>query len=69
MLAILSEHDTDGDGTLDFGEFRTAMLKAQEKRKSHKHKDEMDMFEQRFEKVGKMVQTESAFVTYLLNHC
>ena len=41
----MKEYDADGDGTLDFGEFQTAMRFAQHKKKNQIHKDEVDVWE------------------------
>jgi len=45
LVKYMKEYDADGDGTLDFGEFQTAMRFAQHKKNNQIHKDEVDVWE------------------------
>ena len=65
LLTFLKEFDTNGDGNLDFIEFKEAMRQAQEKKKNQLHKDEIEVFEECESEDG---DSESSFVTYLLVH-
>ena len=45
LIKYMKEYDADGDGTLDFEEFETAMRFAQQKKKNQIYKDEVDVWE------------------------
>ena len=45
LIKYMKEYDADGDGTLDFGEFQTAVRFAQHKKNNQIHKDEVDVWE------------------------
>jgi Ca2+-binding EF-hand superfamily protein len=43
-MKFMKEFDTDGDGVLDFEEFKVAVKFAQERKKNQKHQNEVDVW-------------------------